>query len=133
EAGRRGEVEAAGEGGDIRQRSGSKRRDAPRVHAPAQVGADGDVAHELTFDGLAEQPIELLEVFLVRSFVVRLPQVEVPVLAEPGITALFDREHVSRRQEVYAVEERPAREDVLESEVLEQVRPTQLDAERGMA
>src|SRR5205814_9229994 len=54
EAGRRGEVEAAGEGGDVRQRSGSKRRDAPRVHAPAQVGADGDVAHELTFDGLAE-------------------------------------------------------------------------------
>src|SRR5436189_4752453 len=90
--------------------------------------ANRNVADELPAHGLAEEPIELLLVLLVRrSSVIRLLEPEVPVLLRPGRTAARAYgEVMSRPEQVHVAEQRPVREDVLEREVLEQVRGAQV-------
>ena len=129
EAGSRTEIEAAREGLQpwlFRRRHGG---DRTRIDAAAQVAAELNVAHQLAFDGLAEQPIQFLRIGLIVGRLVRLGEVVVPVLHGGRVhgATLREREMRSGRQQPHAGKQRPVRQVVLEREVLDQA----LLVERG--
>ncbi len=123
EADARGHVEADGERVEVRQRLRRQGRDAAGIHAAREVGADRDIGDQLAIDGLAKQPVEFFEVLLVRRAVEAIAEVEVPVALRPKRARLRGQEDaVPGSQQLHSGEQRAVGEDVLEGEVLEQMR-----------
>jgi hypothetical protein len=129
----RGHVEADRERVQVGQRLGRERRDAAGVHAAAEVRADRDVADELAPHGLPEEAVELVLVLPVRGGAGLLAELEVPVALRSRPAAVrSDGDVMTGPQQLDVGEQRAVGEDVLEREVLEQMRQAQARAERAV-
>ena len=86
---------------------------------PREIGADRDVADQLPVHRLREEPVELLDIFLVGAPVRRLGEVESPSSVDRGARPLPTcRSSVAAgRQQLDAVEQRAVGEEVLERQI----------------
>src|SRR4051794_2853120 len=94
---------------------------------------NGDVGNELALNRLPEKAIELLCVLLRRRSVAvpGLVEVEVPPRLRPdGRPLARDGHPMSGAKQLHALEQRAVGEDVLEREVLEKMRATDLGSQR---
>ena len=132
--GRGVQVEAAGEGAQVRSLPGRDGRDRPRVDAAAEVAVHLDVGDQLSPDGLLEEPRQLLGEFFLASGMGLVVEVEVPVAMRCKGSRLAERElHPgSGGQDLDAAEERARAKEVLEGEVLDQGGGVQLRLEVGV-
>ena len=96
--------------------------DRPGVHAAAEVRSDVHVADKLPLDCLPEQAVKFFNILPLINLFVRRAEVVVPVAfrgRQFGLT-LLKADIRTGRQHLYAGEEGPVRENVLERKVLYQ-------------